>query len=182
MSTLTVFNVANASVTHEFEKVFREHSSFVYHTSYSVTGRPEDAEDVVQTIFLRLLRRGFPPGFAANPKAYLYRAAINVSLDAVRLRRRDRQIAEQQLATAPDAARPADSLEFESEERGRLLDAMAQLNPRMVEVLVLHYEHDRSDAEIAKLLGKSRGVIAVTLYRARARLRKLLRTGPGENR
>ena len=118
---------------------------------------------------------------AANPKAYLYRAAINVSLDAVRLRRRDRQIAEQQLATPPDTSEPADSLEFESDERRRLLDAMAQLNPRMVEVLVLHYEHDRSDAEIAKLLGKSRGVIAVTLYRARARLRKLLRTGPGEN-
>jgi RNA polymerase sigma-70 factor (ECF subfamily) len=136
MSTLTVFNVGNAFVTHEFEKVFREHSSFVYHMAYSVTGRPEDAEDVVQTIFLRLLQRGFPPAFGANPKAYLYRAAINVSLDAVRLRRRDRQIAELQLATAPDAAQPADSLEFESDERQRLLDALAQLNPRMVEVLV----------------------------------------------
>src|SRR5215475_8877515 len=126
--SLTVFNVANASVTHEFEKVFREHSSFVYHTAYSVTGRPKNTEDVVQTIFLRLLRRGFPPGFAANPKAYLYRTAINVSFDTIRLRHHDRQITKQQLATAQDAARPADSLEFESDERRRLLDAMAQLN------------------------------------------------------
>jgi DNA-directed RNA polymerase specialized sigma24 family protein len=45
----------------------------------------------------------------------------------------------------------------------------------VVEVLVLRYEHDYSDAEIARLLGKSRGAVALTLFRARARLKKLLR-------
>jgi len=35
--------------------------------------------------------------------------------------------------------------------------------------------HDKSDAAIAKLLGTSRGTIAVSLYRSRARLRKLMR-------
>jgi len=47
-----------------------------------------------------------------------------------------------------------------------------------VEILILHYEHDYSDAQIGKLLGTSRGVIAVTLYRARARLKKLLGEKP----
>jgi RNA polymerase sigma factor (sigma-70 family) len=51
---------------------------------------------------------------------------------------------------------------------------MSQLHPGAVEMLVLRYEHGYSDAEIAKLLGKSRGVVAVGLYRARAKLRKLL--------
>jgi RNA polymerase sigma-70 factor (ECF subfamily) len=55
-----------------------------------------------------------------------------------------------------------------------LLDAIAQLNPRAVEILILRYEHDHSDAEIAKMLGTSRGTIAVSLYRTRARLKKLL--------
>jgi DNA-directed RNA polymerase specialized sigma24 family protein len=42
-------------------------------------------------------------------------------------------------------------------------------------MLILRYEHHYSEAEIARVLGKSRGVVAVTLYRARIRLKKLLR-------
>jgi DNA-directed RNA polymerase specialized sigma24 family protein len=42
-------------------------------------------------------------------------------------------------------------------------------------VLILRYEHNYSDAEIARLLGKSRGAVALMLYRARARLKRLLR-------
>jgi RNA polymerase sigma factor (sigma-70 family) len=60
-----------------------------------------------------------------------------------------------------------------------LLAAMAQLKPRAVEILILHYEHDKSDAEIAKMLGTSRGTIAVALYRTRARLKKLLQATSG---
>jgi RNA polymerase sigma factor (sigma-70 family) len=56
----------------------------------------------------------------------------------------------------------------------RLSDALAQLKPRAVEILILRYEHDYSDAEIARILGKSRGAIALTLFRARARLKVLL--------
>jgi len=41
--------------------------------------------------------------------------------------------------------------------------------------VILGYVHDKSDAAIAKLLGTSRGTIAVSLYRSRARLRKLMR-------
>jgi RNA polymerase sigma-70 factor (ECF subfamily) len=58
--------------------------------------------------------------------------------------------------------------------RRALLDAIAQLKPRAVEILILHYEHDYSDAQIARMLSTSRGTIAVTLYRTRARLKKLL--------
>ena len=53
----------------ELEQIFREHYYLTYRTAYGVTGSPEDAEDVVQTIFLRLLRREFPPNIKRNPKA-----------------------------------------------------------------------------------------------------------------
>ena len=42
-------------------------------------------------------------------------------------------------------------------------------------MLILRYEHGTSEAEIGRLLGTSRAVVAVTLFRARARLKKLLR-------
>jgi DNA-directed RNA polymerase specialized sigma24 family protein len=50
-------------------------------------------------------------------------------------------------------------------------------------MLILRYEHNYSDVEIGRLLGRSRGAVAVTLYRARARLKKLLRaSSSGEKR
>ena len=88
MSPVVAFKQASEPLTAELEEVFVEHSRLVYRTAYSVTGRPQDAEDVVQTLFLQLLRRGFPPGLGKNPKAYLYRAAINLALNAAKSRQR----------------------------------------------------------------------------------------------
>jgi RNA polymerase sigma-70 factor (ECF subfamily) len=171
MTTVTVFNVTNGPLAQEFDELFREHYPLVYRTAYSVTGSPEDAEDVVQTIFLRLFRRGFPP-HTENPKGYLYRAAVNASLNVARSRRHHVLTADEgRLEALAELNRPSP----ESPIEGRLVDAIAQLNPVAVEMLILRYEHQYSDAEIAKLVGKSRGVVAVTLYRARARLKKLLR-------
>ena len=179
MSTVVAHSVTNDPLAQDFEELFREHYPLVYRTAYSVTGNLQDAEDVVQTLFLRLIRRGLPPGFKDKPGAYLYRAAVNISLDAVRSRRRHILIPDsERLDTPHDAGRPNP----DSTIQGPLIDAIAQLNPKAVEMLILRYEHHYSDAEIGKLLGKSRGVVAVTLYRARKRLKKLLRASSGEKR
>ena len=74
---------AARSLPEEFERIFREHSRFIYRTAYRVTGNREDAEDVLQTLCLRMLRRELPVDFEKNPKAYLYRAAVNVALNLV---------------------------------------------------------------------------------------------------
>ena len=60
------------------------------------------------------------------------------------------------------------------------MDERFWVNPKAASILILRYLHNYSDAEIAKLLGTSRGVIAVTLYRSRARLKKLLDASLGE--
>jgi RNA polymerase sigma-70 factor (ECF subfamily) len=149
----------------------------MYRTAFSVTGSRPDAEDVLQNIFLKLLQREVPLEFRTNPKAYLYRAAVNRALDVVRSRNRQRFSNDVDSLEAAGvlgtAGRDAVSTEREEMQR-RLLDAIAQLRPRAVEILILHYEHNYSDAEIAKMLGKSRGTIAVTLYRTRVRLKRLM--------
>jgi RNA polymerase sigma factor (sigma-70 family) len=164
------------AVDKAFERLFREHHAFVYRTAYSVTGTRHDAEDVLQTIFLRLLRRGLPGDVRENPKAYLHRAAINVSLNIVRARKRQHPIDD---VEALRAVAPVAEGNQADEMRARLIRAMGELRPRVVEMLVLRYEHDCSDAEIARMLGTSRGVVAVTLFRARARLKKALRAPAG---
>src|SRR4030095_14298571 len=125
-----------------------------------VTGSPQDAEDIVQSLFLQLLRLGFPGGLKDNPKAYLYRATINLSLNVVKSRRRHVPIEDPERLKARTDVGTAESDEL---AQRRLIDALAQLSPKAVEILVLRYKHNYSDAEIGKLLGKSRGVIAVTL-------------------
>src|SRR5262245_40344840 len=88
MSTAIVTGVSPTPLAQELEQLFREHHQLVYRSAYGVTGKPDDAQDVLQTIFLRLLGREFPPDLKTNPKAYLYRAAVNVSLNTIRLRKR----------------------------------------------------------------------------------------------
>ena len=171
MSIAAVPSTSGVSLAKEFEELFREHYQLVYRTAYSVTGSRYDAEDVLQTIFLRLLRRRLPPDLERNPRGYLYRAAINLSLNTVRARRRQDLTGDVDGLVAPAVSgRPTQ----DDEMRRCLVDAIGQLRPRAVEILILRYEHGLSDAEIAKMLGKSRGTIAVTLYRARARMKRLM--------
>ena len=58
-----------------------------------------------------------------------------------------------------------------------ILEVMAESDSAMVEMLILRYVHNYSDADIARMMGKSRGEIAVRLVRARSRLKKLMRRG-----
>ena len=177
MSSVAVFRRPHEPLAEDLEDAFREHSRLVYRTAYSVTGRAQDAEDVVQTLFLQLLRRGFPTEFRKNPKGYLYRAAVNQSLNVVKSRRRQADVDPEQLKAAVHGPDERDAAAKE-DLQARLIDAIATLNPRAVEMLILRYEHDTSEAEIGRLLGTSRAVVAVTLFRARTRLKKLLRTNP----
>jgi RNA polymerase sigma-70 factor (ECF subfamily) len=160
----------------EFEEIFREHSDLVFATACSITHRGEDAEDVVQTVFIRLLRRGIPREFRNNPKGYLYRAAINQSLNIIRTRRRHPTTDLDQLE-APAARADTSS---DEEIHRKLCEAIAELHPKFAEIVLLRYMHDYSDADIAKLLRKSRVAIAVRLHRARMQLKKLLRASLGE--
>jgi RNA polymerase sigma-70 factor (ECF subfamily) len=147
----------------------------MYRTAYGVLGRHEDAEDVVQTIFLRLIRQEFPPDLGKNPEAYLYRAAVNSSLSTIRNRRREVLVDNEAHFEMPA---PTDSVNHERHRR--LYEAIAELKPEAAQIVILRYMHNKSDAEIAKLLGASRGAIAVRLYRSRARLRRLLGVSLGD--
>jgi RNA polymerase sigma-70 factor (ECF subfamily) len=130
MSTLSVSDVTNHPLDQppalELEAIFRAHYQLTYRTAYAVTGSAADAEDVVQTIFLRLLRREFPPDMKKNPGAYLYRAAVNVSLNSIRGTKR-RTLAMERARQENSPIEQSDSAE---EIHRRLYDAVAQLDPQ----------------------------------------------------
>ena len=157
----------------DLEDVFRQHASLVYRTARALTGSAEEAEDIVQTVFLRLLR-GDATALRKNPKGYLYRAAVNLSLDELRARRRRPFIRD---VGDLESAAPA-ATGFGTDAYHQLDEALAQLDPPSVEVLTLRYIHGYSDADIARMLGISRGAMAGRLFRLRRRLKTLLRGVP----
>jgi len=159
--------------------MFRKHHELVYRAAYRVTGNAEDAEDVLQTLFLRLLRRECPPEFETSPKAYLHRAAINIALDIVKTK--SRNISTDDIESHIEDRRPSPDRERGASEIQKWLrSALAELSPRTAEMFVLRHIEGYDNAEIARMMGTSRGTVAVMLFRARLRLQKSVRKHLGE--
>lgn len=163
----------------ELQDLFEEHHQLIFRTAWRVTGNANDAEDVLQTIFLRLLKRPPVALETGNAGGYLRRAAINASLDLIRYRKRSRLVAlDQQIIEevepavdgASDPGRRFASLEL----RDRLRRELAKVNPRAAEMFVLRYFEGYRNSEIGPMMGTSRMTVAVTLHRLRKRLRLAL--------
>jgi RNA polymerase sigma-70 factor (ECF subfamily) len=177
--SVTAQRTPSRSLPQDFERMFNENHDLVYRAAYRITGNAEDAEDVLQTLFLRLLRRECPPDIEKNPKAYLHRAAVNIALDIVKVRGRNVSTDEKEFHledTRPTQDRQRSSAEIQSWLRG----ALAELSPKAAEMFVLRHIEGHDNSEIAKMLGTSRGTVAVMLFRARLRLKQSVRTYLGE--
>jgi RNA polymerase sigma-70 factor (ECF subfamily) len=166
----------------ELESLFREHRGRVYRAAYRVTGNASDAEDVLQTIFLRLLKRRDQIELGPGAHSYFYRAAVNAGLDLLRSRARapavDLDDATSELEASQWGSLPPPDSRIERRELGdRLRTALAGLSPKAAEIFALRHFEDIGNTEIAKMLGISRSSIAVILHRTRIRLRKELGTG-----
>jgi RNA polymerase sigma-70 factor (ECF subfamily) len=171
------------TLSQEFEDLYLEHCQLVYRTAYAITGNRQDAEDVLQRIFVKLLERRFTTDVLEHPARYLHRAAVNLSLNVVRDRKQRTPVGDLDVLEIPAPADRRGEAREREHRHERLMAAMAGLKPRALEILVMHYKLGYSDAHIAALLGTSRGVVAVTLYRIRRRLRTLLRSaGPEGDR
>jgi RNA polymerase sigma-70 factor (ECF subfamily) len=155
--------------------LFEQHHERVFRIARRITGDASDAEDVLQTVFLRIIRREEPPLRADDAAGYLHRAATNASLDLLRRRKAARsqpiEDAERLLDHEPGPQRDHEGAEL----RDRLRTALAALNPRAAEIFVLRYFDGYGNREIARLLNTSWSTIAVTLHRTRAKLRKELK-------
>jgi RNA polymerase sigma-70 factor (ECF subfamily) len=151
----------------------------VYRAAYRVTGSASDAEDVLQTVFLRLVRVGTLPTSVTHLGSYLYRAGVNAALDLLRARRN--------VASLDDVEERVSSAASEGAAervlvRAALRRAIAELHPRWAEIFVLRHFEGYGNEEIARMLGASRAVVGMTLFRARHHLQKELRKAIGDGR
>jgi len=149
------------------ERAFDKHHSMVFRAAYRITGNVADAEDVLQTVFLRLSARHEDAAEVEAIEHYLRRAAVNASLNL--LERRGRQNVPLENAPEPHAQ------EDQQDLREVLRRAIATLGGRTAEMFALRFIEGYQNPEIAEMFGISPLVVAVTLHRARKQLQKEIR-------
>jgi RNA polymerase sigma factor (sigma-70 family) len=140
---------------------------------YRTTGNQDDAEDIVQTVFQRLIARpDFQKGFRKNPAGYLYRATINEALNIIEARKRIKR--EDEDVSDLELAEPQLSPDREA-EIVRVRAVLARMNSKWAELLNLHYLDGLSCIQIGRLWGKSPPAIFMQLSRARVQFKKQYR-------
>lgn len=156
-----------------FDALFTAHHSKVLRAAHRVTGNIQDAEDVLQTVFLRLLNRREHLAGSTKLESYLCRSAVNAGIDLIRSRQRapTEQLIEEEHRSHFGAA---DSDTRQRELRERLRKALATIDPHAAEVFALRFFEDFSNAEIAELMDASSKTIAVTVHRTREKLQHLI--------
>ena len=70
----------------EFAELYERHYEAVFRAALRITGNRSDAEDVLQTVFVRIITRGADREDLALPNAYFRRAAVNAAVDVLRRR------------------------------------------------------------------------------------------------
>ena len=155
-----------AEIWNDPGRLVRQYAPSVYRLAYARTGSRADAEDVMQEVFLRLIKA--KPAFdsEAHAKAWLLRVASNCASDLFRLpwRRREEPLNED--ISAPEGPR-----------EGSVTQAVLALPARYRIPIHLYYYEGYSVAEISKIIGKSEGTVKSRLSRARDKLREQLKEG-----
>jgi len=154
----------------ELEALFQENRRVIYRAAYRVTGNVEDAEDILQDVFIKLIRRQPSSAFNRNPKGYLYRTAINSALNLIRSRE-TRNVADDDVNSMEI---PAEGETWHNDDIMLMRRALAKMKPNLIEIVNLHYNEGYSCREIAKITGRAAPTVAADLFRARALLKRLM--------
>lgn len=147
----------------DFAELYESHYAAVYRTALRITGNPADAEDALQTVFLRVLNQQGRLNSGQIPEAYFRRAAANAAIDL--LRRRMTGTAVQLDDTSDYAAKESNALLKEQLRR-----ALASLEQSDAAIFLLRYVEGFSNGELAEMFGLEKNNIAVRLHRIRQTL------------
>jgi RNA polymerase sigma-70 factor, ECF subfamily len=150
----------------DFEAFFLEHHEPLFRALWLVTRNRHEAEEITQDAFLRLLERWPAVQAADDPKAYLYRTAMNVFRSRLRRAGVALRKAVHQL--------PPDDQFAEIEARDTVVRALAPLPARQRAAVVLLDVLGLSSEQAGEALGIRPVTVRVLASRARTRLKEVL--------
>lgn len=157
-----------------WEEVARDHGRFLYTVAYRLTGRHDDAQDLVQEVLLRV-QRGLATYQPGSMEGWLSRITTNAFLDDVRRKKRRPVEAlpddpERVLAGAPSADEALAAADLPDHLQDALRDLPEDYRAAVVLCDVLGYSYQ----DIADTLDVPVGTVRSRIHRGRSQLRTVL--------
>ena len=154
-----------------FKAIYDTHHQGMLRVALRMLGNQQDAEDAVQSAFVKLYRGIGRFRFQSKFSTYFYRILSRVCFDMIRSRKR-RQTDE--LQETFKIVQPQVDLKMQLEE------AIAQLPERMRLCFMLFAIEELKQEDIADIMELSIGGVKSTIYQAKVRLRRILKDGTKE--
>lgn len=148
-----------------FNSAARQYRDMVYRVALHAFGSPQDAEDAVQEVFLRLYTWEKPFEGPDHLRRWLIRVTVNVCRDALKSPWRRRRVPLEELPETPVFDRP---------EQGELYREVMRLPEKYRTVLYLFYYEELTVKEIGQVLGLRTTAVTTRLHRARGKLKEQL--------
>jgi len=159
-----------------FDALYRRNYDWVQKLAYQILRNRQDAQDVAQDAFLRVIASRKNWRATARFRSWMHRIVVNLCLKRQKRLLRQETISLEELSEDLDELPPellSTGEDLAKEAAEVLQDALSHLPQRQRQVLELRLQ-GYSISQIARLLGCSRGAVDALLHRARKSLRKRL--------
>ena len=164
----------------EFEKIYHQNKEAVFHVALSYLKNREEAEDIVQRVFVKVFKKIDQFEERSQLKTWIYKISITTSLDAIKSKKRKKRFGfftnydvAEELNIADNAFLPNEEIE-NSELLETLLVAINKLAEPQRTVFYLSQVDGLGNIEISEIVNKSVGAVESTLHRAKDNMRKEL--------
>lgn len=162
--------------TEYFSVLLDRYSRPLYSLIVQIVGCPEDAEELLQDVFLKAYRN--LSGYKRESKlsTWLYRIAYNVAISATRKKKQEfLYIEESTINNVPDEkAHEVIDLAADEEQINRLVSAIDHLSAEEKALITLFYYEDKSIEEIGEVMKLSVSNVKVRLHRTRKKIYVLM--------
>lgn len=161
-----------------FDELYERFATMVYNLAYRLSGKPEDAEDLTQEIFVRIYRHLGRFDGRSTLKTWIYRVAVNHCRSCLGRRRRwTRPLADEAAQGGirlTDPRRSPEERALAADAARRVAAGLRRLKPPFREAVVLRDLEGLSYDEIATVLGVRIGTVRSRIARGRDQLRAVL--------
>ena len=155
----------------EFNQRFMPHHRLLYRVAFQLTANAQDAEDLLQDLYLKLWQKRDELADVVATEAYLVVMMRNLFVDQRRLKRLD-DSAELKADDEPPDERSLDHQIGARDELRQMEGLISELSERDAQVIKMHVMEDRSYEEIEHDTGLSQGNIRIIVMRTKKKLKE----------
>jgi len=173
----------NTKQEDNFQELFQANNKKVFNICLNIVQHIEDAEDITQEVFVEVFRSLEKFNEKSSVSTWIYRIAVNKSIDFLRAKKRKKRFAFITQLFHPETGEPMHKISqfnhpgviLENKERSEILfNALRGLPPKQMSAFVLFKIEGFSQKEVAQSMNMSEKAIESLLQRAKENLRKIL--------